>query len=105
MSQVVIQAVEFVHDGDSVVGSAERCAVHVVSALRGTDPVVVSFRGMPPGVPSSYYNVLLKAAVDAVGSDHVRIRMAFDLDSAAQRFVFLRSWAAVVGPIAPRLAS
>jgi hypothetical protein len=105
MSSVLVRAVDYVAKNDTVVQSAERCAAIVVEALREQSAtVLMSFRDMP-GIPSSYYNVLLKAAVDAVGADEVRTRMVFDLDSGRQRFVFLRSWTAVVGDGSPALAS
>lgn len=75
---------------ESVLASAELLADNMIQALTDGCVVKVSFAGKR-GLPSSYFNIILRHVVERFGYSVLQDRVAFEFDSKAQRLVFDRS--------------
>jgi hypothetical protein len=89
-----IRAADHVRPGASIVATAEAVSRAVVDALRFGGGAQVDLSGMR-GVPSTFFNVILLGAVNAVGLDAVDRHLEFVFETRAQHEVFDRSLKAV----------
>ena len=87
-----LKALDFAHG--SIVDSGIALANEIVGKLRAGESITVTFAGMR-GLPSSYFNPVLKAVKANLGLDVIGQRLTFDFVSPAQQSVFNRSLDAV----------
>ena|SRR5437868_4024214 len=88
---VTVSANAFRDPEDRIVASASRLADEVVRLLAAHDVIEIDLCGMR-GVTSSYYNVLLHRVLEVIPLADFSRRVRIRFDSAAQEFVFKRSF-------------
>jgi hypothetical protein len=93
MNRVTITAADHTSDEKPVVECAGRIADLVAAALRQGNRVTISFRGVR-GASSSYFNVILAAAVGVVGNKVIDDFLSVETETATQLTVYERSLAA-----------
>lgn len=89
---LLLKASDYV--SDSIVNSGIALANEIFGKLRAGESITVTFAGMR-GLPTSYFNPVLKAVKANLGLDVIGQRLTFDFVSPAQQSVFNRSLDAV----------
>ncbi len=88
--RAIIKAIDFLGEDHSFVATGGRIGEVAIGELSSGKKVVISLKDFR-GVPSSFFNILLKVIVDRFGPDVIGESVTFDFDSAAQKEVFRRS--------------
>lgn len=96
MDVTKIDAKGFVDEARPVVECAELVAEEVSRLLRTGACVVLSVRGVR-GVSSSFFNVVLSAVAEALGSDFGGGRFDVETETKTQRMIYQRSLQAFSG--------
>lgn len=88
-------ASDFIDPQGSIVDSARLFGTHLQQVAKSTERIVeVSLVGMK-GVSSSYFNLLLRMMIEAMGLEQLKKRIRWRFDSPLQESVFERSWNAI----------
>lgn len=88
-----VRAADYRDPSGSIVGSGEAVAAVVAQKLAAGEDVLVTFAGLR-GLPSSYYNSILRVICDQQGLAAIGTRVRFHFETPAQEFVFKQSLAA-----------
>ena len=94
MVRTTINTLDHLDPSRPVTETAEVVAGAVLRGLDSGGSVTVSVRGVC-GVPSSFFNVILKAVQQHVGGRVDPARLGFEFDSKLQEMIYQRSLDAV----------
>lgn len=90
MPRYVVQAAEHIDETKPVIDAAHTIGSLVATRLAAGDDVVIALRGVR-GVSSSFFNVVIAAAFDVIGTAIGSERLLVETDNRTQREVFERS--------------
>lgn len=103
MESIRIDAADYFDPESDVRDSGMQLAHRVTDTLAQSSSVVVivSFKGIK-GAASSFFNIFLHRVADWSGLGVLTTRMSFDFGSQPQKFVFERSFKAVLAELSAK---
>jgi hypothetical protein len=93
-NRTTIYAKELIQPDRPIVDNAEILAAEAIGKLQTGKSIRVSLIGVR-SISSSYFNVILRRILDALGKEEFHQRVTFEFDSTVQQMAYDRSLAAL----------